>query len=999
MLSLTMALVYASSGLGALHATPETAETTADFAAWMERRLEGTQDGSQERIGALKQETNLEIRERLHKPDQFGTPAADRLASYEDRLQMVAESRFRNVPWRNIGPTRQGGRVVQFTTAQDGREWFVAFATGGLWRSETHGQTWTPLFDSESSFGIGDFASSPDGTTLWVGAGEANNQRTSYSGTGIFKSTDRGETWRNMGLHESHHIGRVLIHPHSPDTVFVASVGHLYSQDDERGLYKTTDGGETWRHVLAIDDRTGVIDVVMHRNAPNIMLASAYERDRRTWNFLESGPGSALYRSTDGGETWNKVEGFPSGIAMGRTGLYFAPSNQNRVYAFVDNRAMDPNTIYRDEFVPSGELSVRKLQRMPMEVMANVDKAELVRLFVRFTSRDNANQWADKIIAEEMTAEELRGNLEAAGANAFREDIYDAQVWRSDDAGATWENVSVRMGSHGGYYWNKIIVAPDDEDEVYSLGVILLRSRDGGVSWERIASGNHVDHHALYIEPTNPNLMFDGNDGGMYISYDRGETWSHNNNLPVGQFTTIAVDMKTPYNVYGGTQDNGTMRGPSTGRPGPGMYDPWTTLGGGDGSAIAVDPRGGGDIVYVASQFGGHVFVNQVTGERRSAANRAGPGQEPLRYNWISPLIISKHHPDVIYLGSQKLHRSFDQARTYHDLSGDLTKNLPMGNVPYGTLTVIDESPFRFGLLYIGADDGSLKMTHTSGHEWLDIQTPETDRWVTRIVASAFSESRVYVTQNGYRQDDFRPMVWRSDDYGQTWTSIIGNLPLECVNTIREDPDREDVLYVGTDMGVYVTFNNGDTWEPLGKDLPHTPVHDLVIHPRERELVIASHARSVWIADVTKIKDLTAEIMAAPVHLYPLETIRNAGRWQYQSRPPYADSDPANPQVNGVVWTAIGGTAKIRLLNAEGEAVREMEAEFDKGFNSYSIGLLLSPGSRVIERVIPPPANAEEALADPYEQHRPQYVPPGEYEVEITIGGHTEKVTLVLQEA
>lgn len=982
MLSLSLALAHALSVSGE--------PIAAGFAE------EGR--SAQERVGALRRETNLEIRERLHMPDQFGMPSSERLASYEDRLRMVAESRFRNVPWRNVGPTKQSGRVVQIATAQDGKVWFVAYATGGLWRSETHGQTWTPIFDFESSFGIGDFAASADGQTLWIGAGEANNQRTSYSGTGIFKSTDGGETWRNMGLHDSHHIGRVLVHPHDPDTVFVAAVGHLYSQDPERGLWKTTDGGETWRHVLAIDHRTGVIDVVMHRDAPDILLASAYERDRRTWNFLESGPGSALYRSTDGGETWSQVESFPSGIAMGRTGLYFAPSNRNRVYAFNDNRAMDPHTVYRDEFVPSGELSVRKIQRMPMDVMANLDEAEMIRFFTRFTNRQNATEWVQKIKAKEMDAAQLIDLLEESNANAFREDIYDAQVWRSDDAGATWHNVSIRMGSHGGYYWNKIIVAPDNEDEVYSLGVILLRSRDAGVTWERIAAGNHVDHHALFIDPTNPSMMFDGNDGGLYVSYDRGATWSHINNKPTGQFTTIAVDMKTPYNIYGGTQDNGTLMGPSTSRPGPGMYDPWVTIGGGDGSAVAVDPRGGGDIVYVASQFGGHVFFNQVTGERRSAANRAGPGQEPLRYNWISPLIISKHHPDVIYLGSQKLHRSFDQARTYHDLSGDLTKNLPMGNVPYGTLTVIDESPYRFGLLYIGADDGTVKMTHSSGYEWIDIATPEPDRWVTRIVASAFSESRVYVTQNGYRQDDFRPMVWRSDDYGQTWTSIVGNLPLECVNTIREDPDREDVLYVGTDMGVYVTFNNGETWEPLGKDLPHTPVHDLVIHPRERELVIASHARSVWVADVRLIKDLTDEIMAAPIHMYPLDTIRNVGRWPYQQRRPYEDARPTDHRINGTMWTSAGGQGKVRLIDADGETVREMDVAFDRGFNSYSISLLLDQGSRVIERVIPPPTTVEEALADPYQENRPQYVGPGEYEVEITIGSHTKRVKISLLE-
>lgn len=931
-----------------------------------------------------------EERRKYHLPDVSPMPTSVRLKAFEQRMKMLEDSPFRSIPWRSVGSEFHGARVVDVDSPLNNPdELLVAYATGGLWRTTNDGATWTPIFDNQSSFGIGDIAVTPDGKTLWVGTGENNNQRTSYAGTGVFKSEDAGQTWENMGLHESHHIGRVLIHPKNKNIVYVASVGPLYSQGGDRGVYKSTDGGKTWDQILEIDKYTGVIDLDMDPRNPNVMIACAYDRDRRAWNYREGGPGSAIFRTTDGGKNWNKISGLPSGDDLGRAGVEFAPSNPNIVYLYHDNQGADVDEDRDDERTPSGRLTLRRFRYLSDDALKALDKG-ILRPFLQNRLPDdvNLNETLDKIAAGEIKMVDLEQLMLRRNPAVFEGRQRLAEVWRSEDNGRTWALVSGPMGDHGGYYWNKITVHPNNPDEVYTLGLLLLKSTDGGRSWEAIATRNHVDHHVLYIDPRNPNRMVNGNDGSPDLSLDGGRTWRLINNLAVGQWTTLAIDNKSPYNIIGGLQDNGTVYGPSTHRSGLSAVSNWRSIGGGDGSAIAVDPREGGDLVYTASQFGSHSVQNMVTRERRGIRPPGKRGEPALRFNWISPILISPHHPDIIYIGSQKLHRSFDQGRAWEDISDDLTKNLENGDVPFSCLTTISESPFKFGRIYVGADDGSVKYTPDGGVTWQDISTPAKDRWVTRIVASRHNEGRVYATQNGYRQDEWTSYVWRSDDFGKTWTSLSSGLPSEPVNTVREDPENENILYVGTDMGVYVTMDAGLTWEAYGTGIPNAPIHDLLIHEREKEMIVATHSRSAWVVDVKPIQELTKEIMDKPVHMYPVDNMSGSDNWPFERREAWDKRLASDRVLNGRIWAGVNGPGRITLVDKDGKEWGAVEMEFKRGYIPYSFSLLLDKG-QIIPLTDPKIAKSvEEALLDPHADKRAKYLPKGDYKIVVTVGEH-----------
>lgn len=936
--------------------------------------------------------SKLEEKAKFHTPDVTGMAAAERMASYERRLQMKADSVFQRVMWRSIGPEIQGGRVIDIESPMRlPKQTLVAFATGGLWRTEDDGVTWTSLFDNQSAFGIGDTAVSADGQTIWVGSGENNSQRTSYSGTGMFKSTDAGKTWQNVGLPESHHIGRVLIDPRNENVVWVAALGHLYSQNTERGVYKTTDGGKTWQHVLKFDKYTGAIDMVMDPRDSNTVYATSWDRDRRAWNFREGGPGTAVHKTTDGGKTWQTLRGLPHGENVGRIGLAIARSKPDRVYAFYDNQNPDEEMDVADEKQPAGSLTMTRFRRAPLEVFLQLDDTKIKSFLNIYLPNEMKSDDVLKQLREGKLDKKGLGDLFLKrNPNVFNKRLREAEVWRSDDAGKTWKNMSGRMGVHGGYYGGRIVCHPTEPDTIYTCGVLLLRSKDGGKSWAIVSPESHVDYHDVFIDPRDPQRVWEGNDGGVYLSLNGGENWRHLNNLAVGQFTTIAVDDKTPYNVYGGLQDNGTMKGPSTYVPGRSDPNAWKDIGGGDGSWIAVDPRDGGDTVYIASQFGAHSAINQKTNERWNA-RAAGDG---LRYNWISPLIVSPHHPDIIYLGSNKLHRSFNNGRRYEEISPDLTKNRPNGNVPHSTLTTISESPFKFGVIYIGCDDGNVKMTKDGGVSWTDIATPRPENWVTRINASKWDAATVYCSQNGYRQDDFAPYVWRSTDSGKTWESIAGNLPNEPVNTVREDPVRKDVLWVGTDMGVYLTFDGGKNWMVYGGGLPHTPVHDLAIQPKAKEMVVASHARSVWAVSTEPVYDLTDEIRAKEFHFWTVSEMTGADRWGYGRRSEWDKSDPNEPTATVKFWTTLRGKGKVVLKDKDGKEVKSLDYDVAPGYNWTSVGMQLAPGNPDASGDLTPPKTGADVVKDPYQSRRPKYVAKGDYTIEIQVAGKVGTVKL-----
>lgn len=929
-----------------------------------------------------------EIRQ-FHMPAVKPMPGEVLIDAFNKRMKMIDVSPFKNVPWRSIGPEKQGGRVVDVAVPRkDERSIYVAFATGGLWRTENNGQSWTPLFDNQSAFGIGDIDITDDGKTIWVGTGEGNNQRTSYAGTGVFKSTDRGATWTNMGLHDTNHIGRVVIDPKNSNVVYVAALGPLYSEGGQRGLYKTTDGGKSWNLVLKGDnERTGCMDVAIDPRDPNKVYASMYDRDRRAWNYLESGPGSGAYRSEDGGKTWQRMP-LPSGIEMGRTNFGVAPSKPSTVYAFMDNQGYDNQSGDEDEIAPPGELTMSRFMRAPEDTLKDVEKDALTSfLRNRLPNGTQVGDTVDKFKKGDLSLDALEKLMLERNPEVFDKEPNQAQVWRTDDSGKTWHKTRDKMGDHGGYYWNEAVVAPNNPEEVYTLGLLLLKSTNGGGSWSPIARSNHVDHHVLWIDPENPDHMVNGNDGGVYVSYDHGENWTHWNNLAVGQFTTLALDDATPYNVYGGLQDNGTEKGPSNYRPGISDINDWETIGGGDGSNVAVDPRG--NIVYTASQFGAHSGRDSEKNQRWSARKNPGRGEEELRYNWVSPLIISPHHPDIIYLGAQKLMRSFNNGRSYEYISGDLTKDIPNGDVPFSTLTTISESPITFGRIYVGADDGSVKTTPDGGVTWQDIATPQPDRWVTRIVASKYAEGRVYCTQNGYRQDEWTPYVWVSEDHGKNWKSISANLPNNPVNTVREDPTDENILYVGTDMGVYVSIDRGMSWIAYGTGIPNTPVHDLQIQPSAKELVAATHARSMWVVSTDWIYKADKDVREKEFHEFDFTVPTGRDNWPYRRTSDFADAEPMERKIQLTLYVKEGAKGSFAILDKDGKTVKSGDEALDNGYNFLSFDLLTSPGDPNAKPDRTPPKTGADVTKDPFAARRPDYLPKGKYKLQVKWGSHT----------
>lgn len=946
-------------------------------------------------------ETKAAENEKYHKPDVVGTPDEVRMHGYQHRLDMEAHSPYAAIKWRSIGPEKQGGRVIDFAIPKkDPHTYYVAYATGGLWRSRTDGVTWEPLFDHESAFSIGSIAVSDDGKTIWIGTGENNAQRTSYPGMGMFKSTDEGKTWNYMGLAETHRIGKVLLDPKDSNTVYVGALGHLYSKSDARGVYKTTDGGRNWTHVLSLDEHTGIIDMQMDPRDHNVLYASAWQMDRRPWDFLEGGPGTAIYKSTDAGHSWRKIDnGLPSDGQMGRIGLALCPSKPDRIYAYIDNQGPYPDTLDEDEEQPSGTITPHRFAFLDEAEFLQLSKEQIQTIFTRAKTKLKPEDVIQQVKDKKLTMDQLRAKLSDTNKDLFQEDRALSEVYRSDDGGEHWQHIR-RIGPQGGYYWGRIYVNPVNPDEVYATGAELLKSTDGGITWKQAARYTHGDSHLYYIDPKNPNFQVLGDDGGLFLSYDAGEHWRHMENMAVGQLTTVAVDEKFPYNVIGGLQDNGTMRGPSTYSPGGSDPSLWNTIYWGDGAAIGVDPRDGGDLLYVSFQFGEAEALNTKTKENWPVHPTAGEGEPPLRYNWVSPIVVSPHHPDIVYFGTNKLFRSLDQGKHWEALGEDVTKNLPNGNVPFSTIKDLSESPFKFGLVYVGCDDGTVKVTKNHGDTWTAIPTPKPDVWVTRVLASKWDKATVYVTQSGYRESDFTPYAWKSTDYGAHWTSIAGDLPPEPVNVIREDPNHKELLYLGTDMGAFVSRNGGAHWDPLCGGIPHIPVHDLAVQGRDNELVAGTHGRSAWVLSLDKIYSLNDDTMKKDLVLTPVENMTASKRWGYSRPSLETEPTPTTPEIKGEIWTKTAGPAVLRLKSKDGKVVLEKKLDLLYGFNAYTLSLQLTPPKPIANAKLQRKINSvQDALADPYAAYRATYVPAGSYTLELQQGDKTASVKWTLSPA
>jgi photosystem II stability/assembly factor-like uncharacterized protein len=754
---------------------------------------------------------------------------------------------LKGLKFRSIGPTQQSGRFVDFAVpAQKPHTFYAAAASGHLWLTENNGQTFEPLFENENVYSIGDIAVAPSAPdVLYLGTGEANNSRSTYWGDGVYKSVDAGKTWTNVGLKESHHIGRIVVHPTDPQVVYVAALGHLYSENPERGLYKTTDGGKTWAQVLGVeaDGRAvGVVDVVMDPSDPQTLFAASYDRFRKPWTFGLGGPGSGIHKTTDGGKTWTKLAGGLPGGILGRIGLAVYAKNPKVLYAAIEN-ANKPG-----------------------------------------------------MSAEDRWKEILEGKSSAG--------MIDGEVYRSDDAGATWVKVSPEkrsVGGNPGYYYGQIIVDPNDDKVVYILSVGVLASRDGGKTWiSPFQFGG--DNHALWIDPKDSRHMLLGYDHGLGVTWDGGKSWYHPDFLPLAQFYAIDYDLSHPYRVAGGLQDNGSLMGPST-KPGAGgggfgrraaggppiRLEDWLSLGGGDGMYNVFD-RTTNRTIYTESQFGPLSRLDLVTGESKSIAYAR---QKPeTRWNWCSPILVSAHNSDVVYHCGNVVVMSANRGESWIEISPDLTTNDPAkltvggkggdGNIQYCTITTFDESPLLPGVLWAGTDDGNVWVTRDNGKAWtkLNDRIPgQPGYWVSRVAASPSDPGTAYVSYTGFRNDDFRPFLYKTADYGATWTSIAAGLPEGPVNVVREDPRNPALLFVGTDFGVFASIDGGRTWTRMSANLPTQPVHDLKVHPREADLIVATHGRGAYIADIKPLQELTAEVLAKDVHLFAVEPkVRWIGR-------------------------------------------------------------------------------------------------------------------------
>jgi len=822
------------------------------------------------------------------------TSGAERLKGLEQRQVLEKRSLLNKISFRNIGPSVMSGRVDDLdVNPDDPTEFYVAFATGGLWYTQNNGQSFIPVFDSADVIGIGDIAVNWKTKTIWVGTGEVNSSRSSYSGIGIYKSTDNGKHWDYLGLPESHHIGKIVLHPTDNNTAWVAALGHLYSPNKERGVYKTTDGGKTWKQTLFIDDNTGCVDMEINPSNPNELYAAMWYRTRSAWQFVESGKTSGIYKSSDGGETWKLVSGagsgFMEGDKIGRIGLSVYAKDPRIVYAVVDNNMLRPTTAKKDDSAYTRE----NFKDISKEQFQKLDDKRL-NTFLR------QNRFPRKYTAESVKEMVAKDQVKPTAIWDFLDSddgftnagIYGCEVYRSDNGGISWKKTNEKnIGIYNtyGYYFGKIYVSPADENKVIITGISLQMSTDGGKTFKSISKANvHDDHHAVWIDPNRDSHIINGNDGGCNITYDNGEHWFFANTPSVGQYYSVVADDAKPYNIYGGLQDNGVWYGPSTNRENvrwqsTGSY-PYKMLVGGDGMQVQVDTRDN-LTTYAGSQFGAYSRFNRLTGgDRKSVKPGFELGEKPLRFNWQTPIMLSKLNQDIFYIGADKLYRSLNKGDSLVRISDDLTNGKKEGsNLPFGTITTIAESPTRFGLLYVGTDDGNVQVSKDNGYSWQLIGKPEESKsqrskskkpveasantallthgfWITRVISSQYKEGRVYVTLSGLRNDNFAPLLYVSEDYGNTWKQLgtgPAGLPMESLNVVREDPKSDSILYVGSDGGLYVSFDQGNSFMKWDAGLPKSiPVHDITFQTRENEIILGTHGRSIYIAKLDNVQKI-----------------------------------------------------------------------------------------------------------------------------------------------
>jgi photosystem II stability/assembly factor-like uncharacterized protein len=887
-------------------------------------------------------------------PEKRAGKPATASSSTPSATPLSAEDAIKGLEFRSIGPAIMGGRIDDFAVVEsDPTTFYVGTASGGILKTTNAGTTFEPVFDDQEVSSIGDLALAPsDPQILYVGTGEPNNRQSSSWGNGVYKTLDGGRTWRHLGLAETRHIGRILIHPANPDVVYVAALGSLWGPSRERGLYKTTDGGKTWTNTKFVDEDTGFVDVAMDPESPETLYAASYQRRRTASGYNGGGPGSGLWKTIDGGASWTKLtKGLPEGD-VGRIGI--------------DIYRKDPRIVY-----------------------------------------------------------------------ALIEDEKEGGIYRSEDRGETWSKVSATNPRPS--YYSQVRVDPTNDRRIWVLGAPMYYSEDGGktftTDWVDIDK-IHSDFHALWIDPANSDHMLLGCDGGINVSFDRGRTWDFVNTFPLAQFYEVAVDNQKPYHVYGGLQDNGSWTAPSRTQFRQGISnEEWVRVGGGDGFFAVPDPTDP-DVVYVESQDGNVSRLERSSGERR-VIRPEPPAGEKYRFNWDSPILVSAHEPKTVYYGGNRVFGSHDRGDTWSLISPDLTSHddatrdaTPIfgktakdmmsrndGVVHFGTITTLAESPLKAGILWAGTDDGNVQVSRDGGETWTNVaaRVPGVPKgtYVSRIEASRTGEGAAYVAFDGHRSNDFTPHLFFTPDYGQTWKRLSAGLPVGgTLSVVREHPGNPDVLFVGTERALWVSWDRGASWTKAhGKSLPTVPVDDIQIQASEGDLVLGTHGRGVYILDdATPLVSLKAAL-GQDLHFFP---IRTATEWRlsnHKGDTGYQVFLAKNPPEGALLnyWLGAGVAekdeaeeggkakdtekktetkkAKITVTDASGAVVRELDGPARTGLNRTNWDLRHEP-----------PVKPEEGQRSFFGPPRGPLVLPGTYSVKVAWGGKEATQTVVVED-
>ncbi|MBN2409205.1 MAG: hypothetical protein JXE07_05660, partial [Candidatus Aminicenantes bacterium] len=820
---------------------------------------------------------------------------------------------------------------------------YVGTRNGGVWKTTNNGTTFEPVFDSQEALSIGDVAVAPSNPDIvWVGTGEAYCARSSSSGDGIYKSIDGGKTWTHKGLCDSHHIARIVIHPVDPEIVYVAVMGHLFSDNEERGVFKTGDGGATWEKVLYLNEKIGAVDLAMALSDPDTLYAAMYEKIRLPWHYEVGGPGSAIHKTTDGGRTWTRLGGgLPEG-RIGRIGFDIYQKNPAILYAVVENANPRPAT--KEEAERDRELGLEPRRR-----------------------------------------------------------TFGVEVFRTDDAGSSWRKINAGKESafdKAPYSFNQLRINPHDPDKVYCTGQALVSTMDGGENWTGLSwppdglfQKAFGDFRTLWVDPQDGDRLIFGSDGGVYVSYDGGKTCHHHYNIPLGELYAVGVDMEDPYNIYCGLQDHDSWKGPSNGWAGEISTADWVTVGGGDGMYNVIDPADG-RWLYNNREFGRMWRLDQKTGVQTLITPRREKGKPPYRFNWTPPIFLSPYNGAVVYTGAQVLLRSTDRGDHWEEMSPDLTTNDDSrqhgeGHITFCTITTAAESALEPGVIWVGTDDGKVQVTRDGGGAWKDCTAGiaaaggPAELWVSRVFPSPHDAGTSLVSKTGFRQDIFRPLLFKTTDYGETWTAISGDLPAKNINVVVQDRKNANLLFAGTDFGLYVSLNGGRNWVSLKGALPSAKVTDLVIHPRENDLVVATYGRGLYVADISLLQQYDEALLGADVHLFDIEPRVQRRSGAIGNYPLQGDSHlfTANESdyvvIRYYLKNGLEDKVKITISDPSGKVVRDLQGESMAGFHTVLWDMR--------------PNREEGEGRDDWEWRfgRDHLVVPGEYTVALMAGGKT----------